>query len=623
MIAVFDVESDGLLDVATKIHCLSYDIGNGPKTILSYDRMRKFLSEATVLIGHNIVCYDIPLLEKLLNIKIKARLIDTLALSWYLNVDNILHGLEFFGRKYGVKKPKIEDWSNLSTEDYTHRCEEDVKINRLLWTDLEKHLLQLYEDEKEVDRLIKYLTFKMECLRMAQDNPIKLDLEAAEAHRNTLLAEQAKAVSQLIKVMPSRDLYKVRTKPAVMYKKNGDVSALGQKWFDLLKDQGLPKDHKEPIELHAGYEPPNPNSHHQVKDWLFSLGWEPCTYKYEKNADGTERKIPQVRVDGELTQSVIDLTEYHPFLKHLEGLTIVQHRLSIFKGFLETHKDGYLTAEAHGFTNTLRLKHKKPLVNLPGVEKPWGKEIRGCLLAPEGYIACGSDMVSLEDTTKRHYMYPYDPEYVREMSEKGFDPHLDLAKHAGAVSQAEIDEYNREKELKLAIHPLVDKLTPIRKVYKVANYSCVYGVGPPKLAISTGLSVPEAKLLREAYWKRNWSVQKLSSDLTVKTVKGKRWLFNPVSRLWYNLRYDKDRFSTLNQSTGVYCFDRWVALWSKSYPYLSAQFHDEIVAFVLKGKEGWFKNLLKSSISTLNDQLKLNIDLGVDVQFGGNYADVH
>ena len=29
---------------------------------------------------------------------------------------------------------------------------------------------------------------------------------------------------------------------------------------------------------------------------------------------------------------------------------------------------------------------------------------------------------------------PYDPKYVEEMSRDGFDPHLDLAKHAGKIN---------------------------------------------------------------------------------------------------------------------------------------------------------------------------------------------
>jgi hypothetical protein len=39
---------------------------------------------------------------------------------------------------------------------------------------------------------------------------------------------------------------------------------------------------------------------------------------------------------------------------------------------------------------------------------------------------------------------------------------------------------------------------------------------------------------------------------TIKTM----WLYNPVSKFWYSAIY-KDIFSTLNQGTGVYCFDTW------------------------------------------------------------------
>ncbi len=105
----------------------------------------------------------------------------------------------------------------------------------------------------------------------------------------------------------------------------------------------------------------------------------------------------------------------------LEGLTVMQHRLGIFQGFLDCEKNGYVMAEVKGFTNTYDSS-RKPLVNLPGVDRPWGKEIRGCLTAPTGYVLCGADMTSLEDTTKRHYMQPYDPKYVHEMSQSGFDP---------------------------------------------------------------------------------------------------------------------------------------------------------------------------------------------------------
>jgi len=113
---------------------------------------------------------------------------------------------------------------------------------------------------------------------------------------------------------------------------------------------------------------------------------------------------------------------------------------------LTPRNNGYVKAEIAGLTNTLRFKHKKPLVNLPGVDKPWGKEVRGCLVAPEGYVLCGADMTSLEDTTKRHFIHPYDPEFVKEMSREDFDPHLKLAVMAGVITEDEYKFYVWYKE---------------------------------------------------------------------------------------------------------------------------------------------------------------------------------
>ena len=95
--------------------------------------MEKFFGEADVLVGHNIIRYDIPTVERILGVQVKAKLVDTLMLSWYLFPNRLMHGLEDWGEEFGVPKPKITDWDNLSTEEYIHRCEEDVKINTKLW----------------------------------------------------------------------------------------------------------------------------------------------------------------------------------------------------------------------------------------------------------------------------------------------------------------------------------------------------------------------------------------------------------------------------------------------------------------------------------------------------------
>ena len=49
-------------------------------------------------------------------------------------------------------------------------------------------------------------------------------------------------------------------------------------------------------------------------------------------------------------------------------------------------------------------------------------------------------------------------------------------------------------------------LTPLRKNYKVVNYSATYGVGASTLSRNTGMPTKDAKKLLEAFWSRNWSV---------------------------------------------------------------------------------------------------------------------
>jgi hypothetical protein len=177
---IFDIETDGLLDDLTKIHVMSYSPdGNKVYHTHDYDEMRRLLLEADKLIGHNIIRFDIPAVENVLKIKVKATLIDTLALSWYLNHHRPKHGLEGYGEDYGVPKPQIEDWNNLTPEEYAHRCDEDVKINSRLWRDLGYKLSKLYPNPIDRDKFIDYLSFKLDCAREQEALQWKLDVKKA------------------------------------------------------------------------------------------------------------------------------------------------------------------------------------------------------------------------------------------------------------------------------------------------------------------------------------------------------------------------------------------------------------------------------------------------------------
>lgn len=224
-----------------------------------------------------------------------------------------------------------------------------------------------------------------------------------------------------------------------------------------------------------------------------------------------------------------------------------------------------------------------------------------------------SAVTDREDRTKQHYMWPHDPDYVREMMTPDFDPHLDLAVFAKELTP-----------LQAAMHKAKEEdHGGVRKVYKSVNYAAVYGAGPPRIAITAGCSLKKAEGLFNAYWKRNWSVKAIAEEQIVKTCNGKKWLFNPVSKLWYNLRYEKDRFSTLNQGTGVWCFDQWVMRVKAGGVPTIAQFHDEIVCLVRKGKREKLTAFLKKCIKETNEFLQLNRELDCSVDFGESYAEIH
>jgi DNA polymerase I-like protein with 3'-5' exonuclease and polymerase domains len=188
-----------------------------------------------------------------------------------------------------------------------------------------------------------------------------------------------------------------------------------------------------------------------------------------------------------------------------------------------------------------------------------------------------------------------------------------LALHAGVITQQDIDKHNSgERSLK-----------ELRKNYKVVNYSATYGIRAAALARGTGMTQKEAKTLLDAFWSRNWAIEKVASGATTKEVLEGMWLKNPVSGFWHSLRSDKDRFSTLNQSTGVFCFDTWVQLCRENGIKCVGQFHDEVITLVKKGDEGHVESIMYDAAMKLNQKLKLNVPLGTDVQFGNTYADIH
>jgi len=623
---IFDIETDGLLDTLTTFHCLvahTYE-GNqllGETVVTNTWELVNFLTTQDTLVGHNIVRYDFPAIKKLTGYTHTGPVIDTLALSWYLYPERKEHGLESWGETVGIAKPVIIDWENQAPEDYIHRCTTDVVINSIIFGNFIAYLKDIYADE-DYHRLMAYLTWKLKCAAEQEEYPLSINREYCKetlAKLNTLVEERK---ANLSAAMPKVEKWTSKSQPSKMFTVKGELTKAGIAWLELLSDNDLEADFDGEIKILKSTEEPNATSTSQLKSWLFSLGWTPTVFNYVKEEEST-RAVPQIQdKDKKLCPNILVLAETYPVLENLKGLFMLQHRIGVLNGFLEcSNEQGKMQAQIAGFTNTLRFKHKKPVANLPSVDKPYGKEIRGAIIAPDdNHLFCGSDMSSLEDTTKQHYMMFYDPDYVTQMRTPGFDPHLDVAVLSGMLTPEQVEEHKLYERTEGREGTSYKK---IRTKAKVVNFSGIYGAGPPKIALTTGMSLEEATLLHKIYWERNKSVKQITNDAVFKEVRGQMWLYNPVSGFWYSLRQPKDRFSTLNQGTGVYCFDTHIKNVRAQGIKISLQYHDEIGFSFLKTKEQEIKDKLNKAIKLTNKALNLNVPLGISIDIGKNYAEAH
>lgn len=617
---VVDIEADNLLDEITKIHCLSYlnTKTKEVKSIIDYQEMRNFLNKPNlVIIGHNFEAYDKCVLEKILKIKIKARIIDTLFLSWLLFPTRNKHGLEVYGEEYSILKPKIEDWVGLNVSVYCNRCETDCRINYKIWENQWWLLNELYDDKDILQQYLRYVEFKARYIANQQFLGLRLDIPLAKESLMILEDLKQEKFEKLKEIMPKIPIIAKRTYPKVFKKANGELSANGLKWVELVKEKGLPDGYIGDIEVITGYSEANPNSHDQIKEFLYTLGWIPENIKHFRDKKKNEvRQIPQIKSkfdDSELCESIIKLIDKAPALEELNGYFKINHRISVFKGFLENQKNGFLYQGCSGLTPTMRIQ-QSILVNLPSANKPYAENIRRCIIARDNnHILINADLSGIEDSTKRHFIYKYDPDYVNEMNIPGYDPHLAMAVEAGFLTKEQAEAHKNGTE----------NHKEIRGKSKVANFSLTYKVGLETLSRATGLSMKDTKRLRDAYWTKNKAILQIEDDLVCKQIGAQKWILNPLSGFWLALRNEKDKFSLLNQNTATYVFDLWIAYMIQGGLEIPFFYHDEVLIDAKIEEKDKVVNIINSAIDKVNNKLKLNITVACGIQMNSNYAEAH
>lgn len=118
------------------------------------DQLPIFLTRPNLtLIAHNQLGADLHIMRRFFGIDftilpdtimgMPCTFIDTLSWSRRLWPDRhavkgskSIHGLEAWGIRTGIAKPKVEDWSDQPIEVYLNRCREDVLINEATYLKL-------------------------------------------------------------------------------------------------------------------------------------------------------------------------------------------------------------------------------------------------------------------------------------------------------------------------------------------------------------------------------------------------------------------------------------------------------------------------------------------------------
>jgi len=151
---IFDLETNGLYDQVNVIHCIViHDVTRKQTITYGPDHIADavaYLAAADVLIGHNILFYDIPVLNKLCNFQFNGHIIDTLVCSrliWpkevldeldneqYPQVPKGLRGspsLKAWGWRLADHKIEFKDFSEFSQEMLEY-CIQDVHVTQSLW----------------------------------------------------------------------------------------------------------------------------------------------------------------------------------------------------------------------------------------------------------------------------------------------------------------------------------------------------------------------------------------------------------------------------------------------------------------------------------------------------------
>lgn len=652
MIYSWDTEANGLLEDATKVHCLSYKPLNSTCStrIEYYSTFFESLVDGDTLVAHNQFGYDLPLMVKLgfiddfnvlpdsitvQGVKKNVQLIDTLALSrfWWPDLPRG-HGLEPWAKFLGTHKPDIQNWDNLPVEVYVDRCENDCITTEGVFNYLcEKLNIELEIESNNLPFNVKLVlkTYHLMCQQERQG--VRFDVEAAEALVKRIDREMEEIRVDIEPQLPRRPLntgeMKEWTPPKIQFKKDGTPSAACEKWFDEVKylhdwyygiKGGMsymlpfhePIINSLPMELKDGCA---------IKDWLLSLGWKPTMFNYKmknnkKVRDERGKLIqtsPKFNDKGRICPNLELLGETVDFIEPLvRWLSLGSRRSTLLSrvkddtGWLNNPRlkvDGKLGGGSFGLTVSHRQKHFV-IRNVPKADPDviLGKEFRALFLPDEGKVMVGADAKALEDCIKGHFVYPFDNgEYADKILDPKFDAHTENARLWNCT----------------------------RTQAKSPGYALQYNSQPATFSATLGVSITEGTEYWNRYWDANWALREAIQETEREYESNHKKYIRSIDESKIVCRSKHSVFNFKCQSSGAKIMDlagafldKWISergLPAERLIYM----HDEYQFQTYPEYAELLGELMVKAITKSGEYFKLNVPLTGSYAVGMNWSETH
>ena len=366
--------------------CSTYNLDTKEvKTWTNAQDFNKFLQQAVLIIAHNGISFDYPVLNRVWKTSIRlSQVRDTLVMSRLSNPSREGgHSLANLAKLVNRTKKEYEDFEGGLTDEMILYCQEDVIICGELYLYLLQELKGFSEQSIDLEHKVQAIIAKQE------KHGFKLDTVKAQC----LLGQWKRKLSDI-----EEELQTIF--PPII------TQRFSEKTGKQLKDD---------VEVF------NPGSRQQIAKRLVEKGWKPTKHT-EKGA---------VIVD----ESVLDGVDI-PEAKRIAEYLLIQKRVAQVESWLEFVSD---ERRVHGkvITNgavTGRMTHHSPnMAQVPSSSSPWGHECRDCWTVDDGKVLVGADASSLELRMLAHYMK--DESYAKEIVEG--DVHTKNQLAAGLETRAQ------------------------------------------------------------------------------------------------------------------------------------------------------------------------------------------